>query len=375
MRRADHTRTMHTILKLTSSSIKMFLRNRQSLFFTLFMPTVIMTIFGVIGFDKVPQIEIGIVANSPTPATQQFLDQLKQVSAFDVHEGSASDERAALEKGDRAVVLAVPDALMPDPTAKPSGPQTMTVLKSIAQEQQAGTAISILSQFLDKTTLSIARAPSLFTLDVQDINARKVKYIDFLLPGIVAMSIMQMAVFSVAFVFADYKERGVLKRLLATPMKPYQFVTANVITRLLVALAQSAILVALGLYLFHAHVIGSYWLVLLISILGGIMFLGLGFTISGFANTVESVPAIANLVVFPMLFLSGVFFPTNAMPNWLQHVVQYLPLTYFAKAMRDVMANGASFFTIRTDLLWMGIWSVILIVFAVLTFRFEERRV
>lgn len=335
-----------------------------------------MTIFGVIGFDRVAKIDVGLVTNAPTPATQQFIDQLKQVSAFDVHQGSIDDERAELSKGNRAVVVQIPDQLMPDPTSKTApSTQTITVLKSAAQEQYGSIAIQALSQMLDKTTLAVTKAPNLFAIDVQDVSARKSKYIDFLLPGIVAMSIMQMAVFSVAFVFADYKEKGVLKRLLATPMRPYQFVTANVITRLLVALAQSAILMGVGLYVFKAHVVGSFPLIFLIAVLGGVMFLGLGFVISGFSNTVEAVPAIANLVVFPMLFLSGVFFPTTSMPDWLQHIVGYLPLTFFAHAMREVAANAATIFDVRHDLLWMGIWSVILVALAIVTFRFEERRV
>lgn len=367
---------MHTIPTLTLSSLKMFVRNRQSLFFTLFMPTVIMLIFGLIGFDKPQHIDVGVVTSAPTPATQQFVDGLSDVSVFNLHKGALDAEKTQLQKGNRVVVFQIPDTLMPDPAAKQKPQQqTITVYQNVGQAVLASTAIQILGQMLDRTTIAVARAPQLFTLDVQQINAKNVKYIDFLLPGIVAMSIMQMAVFSVAFVFVDYKERGVLKRLLATPMKPIQFVASNVTTRLLVALAQTAILVALGLYLFHAHVIGSYWLVLLISILGGFMFLGLGFTISGLANTVDSVPAIANLIVFPMLFLSGVFFPTTAMPEWLQRFIQYLPLSYFTNAMREVMANGAAISAIAKDLYWMGAWAVVLVILAIVTFRFEERRV
>lgn len=367
---------MHTTPTLTLSSLKMFVRNRQSLFFTLFMPTVIMLIFGLIGFDKPQHIDVGIVTGMPTPATQQFVDGLSDVAVFNVHKGTLEEEKAQLQKGSRVVVFDIPDMLMPDPTGKQKPQQqTVTVYQNVGQAVLAGTAIQILGQMLDKTTITVAHAPQLFNLDVRQINAKNVKYIDFLLPGIVAMSIMQMAVFSVAFVFVDYKERGVLKRLLATPMKPIQFVASNVTTRLLVALAQTAILVALGLFLFHAHVIGSYWLMLLISILGGIMFLGLGFTISGLANTVDSVPAIANLIVFPMLFLSGVFFPTTAMPEWLQHFIKYLPLSYFANAMREVMANGASITAVANDLYWMVAWAAVLIILAVVTFRFEERKI
>ncbi len=367
---------MKTTPTLTLSAIKMFVRNRQALFFTLFIPVVIMTIFGLIGFDNVPKIDVGLVSDNPTPATQQFINQIKQVSAFTVQTGPEPDERAALAKGERALVLLIPSDLIPAPDAKaPPSTKTITALTNVGEQQQSQTALSIVSQMLDKTTLVLTQAPTLFELKTEEISARNLKYIDFLLPGIVAMAIMQMAVFSVAFVFVDYKEKGILKRLLATPMKPYQFVTANVITRLLVALAQSAVLIALGVWLYHSHVYGSYWLVLLISTLGGIMFLGLGFTISGIAKTVDAVPAIANLIVFPMLFLGGVFFPTDAMPIWLQHIVQYLPLSYFSNALREVMANGAGFSVIAYDVYWMAGWAAVLVVLAMLTFRLEERRV
>jgi ABC-2 type transport system permease protein len=86
------------------------------------------------------------------------------------------------------------------------------------------------------------------------------RYIEFLLPGLIALSVMQMSVFSVAFVFTQYKEKGVLKRLLATPMKPLQFVAANAITRLIVSVVQAAIFIVMGILLFKVHIIGSYWL-------------------------------------------------------------------------------------------------------------------
>lgn len=364
-----------TTRKLTIAAMKMFVRNRQALFFTLFMPFIFIGIFGLIGFDRVPKIEIGVVTQQPDQPTKQFISSLEKVEAFDITQGVDADERAALENGDRSIVMEIPDHLFPAADQPIAGPQTITILKNVSQEQQAQTAITIINQILDKTTLQIAQAPQLFTLDVQNINAKDVKYIDFLVPGIVAMSVMQMAVFSVAFVFTDYKEKGILKRLLATPMKPQQFVSAQVFTRLLVAVLQAIILLTFGGLIFHTHVYGAWWLIALFVILGGVMFLGLGFTISGIAKTVDAVPAIANLVVFPMLFLSGVFFPTSSMPAWLQHVVTYFPLHPFANGLRDVVANGAGFSAVATDLYWMLGWSIVLIGLAIFTFRFEEKRI
>ncbi|MBI4426542.1 MAG: ABC transporter permease [Candidatus Kerfeldbacteria bacterium] len=365
---------MNTTVKLTSSSIKMFVRNRQAVFFTLFVPIIIMTIFGLIGFDSVAKIDVGLVTGTPSPPTQQFVDRLQGISAFDVTMGNEPDERRALEQGDRSVVFVIPDALMPAGESQPVQ-QTVKALVNVGEQQQAQTAISVVRQVLDKTNLAVVGAPELFAVATEEVNSRNLKYIDFLLPGIVALAIMQMSVFSTAFIFVDYKEKGILKRLLATPMKPYQFVTANVVTRLLVAVVQAVILIAVGVFAFKAHVIGSLWLLLPAVVLGGIMFLGLGFAISGVARTVEAVPAIANLVVFPMLFLGGTFFPLEIMPTWLQGIVQYLPLTYLSDALREVMRNGGGWAAINYDLAWMTAWSVVLVSLANLTFGFEEKRV
>lgn len=360
---------------LTFAAIKMFVRNRQALFFTLIMPFIFIGIFGLIGFDRVPKIDIGVVISQPDEPTKQFVESLKKVPAFTITTESEAAERQALNKGDRALVMFIPDHLFPAPNVKPTSPQTVKLLKNISQEQQAQTAIAIVTQLFDRTTLSVTGAPELFKLEVENINAKQVKYIDFLLPGIVAMSIMQMAVFSVAFVFTDYKEKGILKRLLATPMKPFQFVTANVITRLLVALFQTAALLFVGSLVFGSHIYGAWWLIALIATLGGIMFLGLGFTISGIAKTVDAVPAVANLIIFPMLFLSGVFFPASSMPDWLQSIVVYFPLSPFAHALREVVANGASISAVAHDLYWMTGWAAVLVVLAIFTFGLEEKRV
>src|SRR5258708_35719494 len=98
-------------------------------------------------------------------------------------------------------------------------------------------------------------------------------------------------------------------------MRPGIFVLSNVITRLIVTLIQTGIFITLGVLAFHAHVIGSYWLLFVMSLFGIIMFLGLGFTISCLASTLEAGPALTNLLVFPMFFLGGTFFPIGSFPT------------------------------------------------------------
>lgn len=365
---------MKSLLTLTTASLKMFFRNRQALFFTFFSPLMIMVVFGLIGLDKVSKTDVGVsLSGPPTAATQAFVDALKQVPSFAVHEGTESDLRAQIQNDKLSAVFLIPADLIPD-NGQFSNPHAVTVLTNSGQAQAAGVSAQIMNQVLDNTALRISHGENLFRLDVQEINSNHLKYVDFLLPGLIALSLMQMSIFSVAFVFTNYKEKGVLKRLIATPMRPIAFVTANVFTRVIVSFLQTAVFVVVGITFLHAHVIGSYWLVALVAILGSIMFLGLGFTISGVAKTQESVPAFANLIAFPMLFLGGTFFPISSFPPWLGHVAKYLPLSFLSDGLRQVMTKDAGFLDIKMDLLWMLIWGIIFIATSNWAFSFEEKR-
>ncbi len=359
---------MRTLWILTVSAIKMFVRNKQALYFTFFFPVFLMIVLGLINFDRASKVELGLVLTGPPDAaTRQFIEAVKSVPVFTIHEGVESEERKQLEEDNRAAVLIIPATLIPDGGS-------VRVLANANDPGNAATANNIIGGMLDKTALQLSGQSNRFTLDREEVNSRNLKYIDFLLPGLIALSVMQIAIFSVAFVFVTFKEKGILKRLIATPMSPISFVVSNVITRLIVTLIQTAIFIILGLVIFHVKIIGSYWLISLISLLGALMFLGIGFMISGLAKTVESVPVFANLMAFPMMFLGGIFFPIDSFPDWLQKVAKYLPLSFFSTSLRDVMNKGATLNDIYPDLLWMAVWAVVLVVLANFTFSFEEKR-
>lgn len=350
---------MNTIGTLTLASIKMLVRNRQALFFTLLMPLFIMLIFGYIGFDKPQTIEVGVVDSGGSQTASAFLEQIRKFPSFTIHEGTLESEMAELNEGNRAVVF----------DAERQG----LVAYTNASKPEAQSAVAIVNQMITSATIQSAHVEPILSVETKEVNAHNLRYIEFLLPGLIALSIMQMSVFSVAFVFTQYKEKGVLKRLLATPMRPFQFVAANAITRLLVSVAQAVIFIVVGLILFKVHVVGSYLLLALCVVLGALMFLGLGFTISGLAKTVDSVPVFANIVVFPMMFLGGTFFAISNMPAWLRFIAQFLPLTYFSTAVREIMTKGSGLAVIWPDILGMAVWTVILITLATVTFRFQER--
>lgn len=361
---------MYTTWMLTKVGMKMFLRNRQALFFTLFMPLFIMLIFGYIGFDKPQKIDVGLVTHAPNAQTAQFVEAVRKFPTFTVHEDTIEAERSQLDQGNRAAVIDVQDDLL---VVGQKTPKELTVYTNASKAGEAQAVISILNQAVSQMTIAQSGVQPLVTVAAEEINAHNLRYIEFLLPGLIALSIMQMAVFSVAFVFTQYKEKGVLKRLLATPMKPIHFVLSNAFTRLAVSIAQAAIFIVLGLVLFGVHVVGSYFLLACAVILGAFMFLGLGFTISGLAKTTDTVPVFANLTVFPMMFLGGTFFAVENMPTWLQYIAKLLPLTFFSTAVREIMTKGTGFAGLYVDFLGMFVWAIILYILATLTFSMQER--
>ncbi len=156
------------------------------------------------------------------------------------------------------------------------------------------------------------------------------------------LSIMQVGIFAAIPLVAD-REKLILKRLAATPLRRWQLVGSNVLMRILIAFTQAIIIVAVGSLLFGVEVVGSLILVAAFVTLGAMAFLALGYVIASFAKTEDAANGMTSMIQFPMMFLSGAFFQIDQMPQFLQVVARIIPLTYLADALRQVMVGGAAF--------------------------------
>ena len=199
-------------------------------------------------------------------------------------------------------------------------------------------------------------------------------YIDFVIPGLVTMTIVQLAVFSIAFVVAQQKEKGVIKRLFATPMTSFDFLSAQVVSRLVVSLIQTLLFIALAILIMSYTMKGSIIALTIVAILGTLVFLSLGFLVSGLSKSVETVPAIANLVIFPMIIFGNIFFPLDRIPSWLKPIVDHLPVKYLADGLRAIMTEGKSLFAVRTEALWLLVWLVVFSMIATKVFSFGTKK-
>jgi ABC-2 type transport system permease protein len=367
---------------LLSTSIKSYYRNRSAMFFSLLVPLLIMVIFGLLNLGGNSTSErVGVVDLARNPSSQQIIDNLKKVNVLNLDFGRQASETNALKKGDLALVVVLPadlGAIQTCPARAPASchpglkPTNVPIYTNKSKPQDAQIATAIVSQFFAQAGFAALGQPGgVFRPVVQELPGQNVTYTDFLVPGIIALSIMQTGIFSVAFAFVQQKQTGVLRRLMATPMKVSQFLAAQVITRLLMAAVQVAILLIVGVAAFHFHLAGNVVELMLACIFGSAIFIAIGFAISGFASDEQAVPALANILVLPMMFLSGIFFSRDSMPSWLHSISDFLPLTYVVDAIRSIAVNGSHLWNLSSDMLGIAAWLVITVVIAIRLFRWE----
>ena len=354
-------------LAMTVASLKMYFRDRQALFWSLLLPLMFMVIFGLMDFGAFGRVDLGIADLADNAESQGVVSALEDIDALNVsHDPDRESARAAVEDGDVDLALVIPAGFGPS-----DEPVALEVLFNEARPRESEVGFSVLRQVLDERSFSMTGAQRLFVIEPTPAGDRDLRYIDFLMPGIVAMSIMQMGLFSVAFAFVQLKRQGVLRRLLATPMRPASFIFAYVVTRLTVSILQTGVLVGVAVLVFGVQIAGNPLSLLLLALVGGAVFVSLGFAVSGWAKSEQVAAPIANVIALPMIFLSGVFFPREAMPDVLKVVTDYLPLSYLADSMRSVSVDGAALTSQWAGLLGLAAWLVVSYAVAVKLFRWE----
>ncbi len=353
---------MRLTWKLSIASMKMFFRQKEAIIWTILLPLFMVFLFSFVSFDGFNAISLGVVNQSNDTA---FVSALKSVKALKVYEGTHETELQALRDGDRVLVVVLPF------TFHPGSSDTVETLLNAEKPQEGNVATLLVRRVLDELTFQQNVQLTRPEVTVETVNSRNLNYIDFLLPGILAMSIMQSGVFGVAFGFVLLKKRGILRRLLATPMKPADFIVAQVATRLVVLMAQVLIMIGVGILFFDLHFQGNILNLLVVGVLGGVVFLGIGFALSGLSKSEDQVAPLANIITLPMMLLSGVFFSRSNLPGFAHVITDFFPLTYLADGMRSITIDGASLGDIGGDLLGLTVWAIVSVFLAVKAFRWE----
>jgi ABC-type multidrug transport system permease subunit len=195
------------------------------------------------------------------------------------------------------------------------------------------------------------------------------RYIDFLIPGLLGMNLMNSGMWGVGFALVEMRQRKLLKRFVATPMRRGDFLLALASSRLILMLIELVLLLGFGILAFHMRLMGSWAAVILISGVGALCFGGLGLLTASRAQKIESVSGLINLVMMPMWLFSGVFFSYERFPAVLMPLIKILPLTALNDALRSMILEGGSLATQGSRLLIMVLWGGISYLLALRWFR------
>ena len=352
---------MRAFRMMVGTSFKTYVRNRSAVFFGVLFPLILMTLIGLaFGRTDTLLFTMSVVDEGNGAVARPLVEGLRHVQVLKIIEEPKDRALAHLRRGDRALVVVIPH-----------NGTTLEAYVDSSREQTSRTALLILERFVAEANLKIAGAPGLLRVTESTVAGSRVTSFDFLLPGILAMTIAQTGLMGVSTVVAQMRERLVLKRVMATPVSPLAFLGGLVGRFSLVQLFQVVVIFSIATMVFGAHTQGSLLDLVILAAVGAITFFGVGFAISTVSKTSESANLLGSLVNFPMMFLSGTFWPREFMPQTIRPVIAYLPLSPLVDAMRGVGVSGEPLTRYVWEVGYLLVWAVAAFALAVRRFRWE----
>ena len=363
---------MRQTARLTSALLRAYLRDRVALFFSLVVPLMLMVIFGYLNLGEFGHVSLAIDDRAQNASSAQFIEILRNIETLEVSPQPADAALTKLKRTELDMLVVIPTGFAIAPARPGQTVPQLTVYGDDARPQQVAVGRQVINSVIDRLSFAATQTAPVVAVREESVQGVRLRYVDFLVPGILGVNIMQLAVFSVAFALVADKQRGVLRRIMATPVRITNLLTAHVITRLVIAAGQIGVLLLVALVLFNVIIVGGVGTLLVVALLGSVLFLTIGFALAGWAQTENQVPAIAQLITLPQFFFSGVFFSKNAAPEVIRPLTNLLPLTFLNDALREISVQGATLWDVRTQIAGLLAWTVIGFLLAVRLFRFER---
>ncbi len=352
-----------SLVSLSRAMALGFVRDKTALFFTVLFPLMFLVLFGGIFKDQTAPrttvVQIGQVALlERIPAQDRTqLDQVLQVE-------KTNDRAAALEKVRKG------DA---DAAVEEQG-QTIVLHYSAADQVKSGTVRGLFNSLVQYGNLSAAGVTTpAYALETQQVEDESLKTIQFVTPGLLGWAIATGAMFGAALTLVTWRQKKILRRLRLAPVSVATIAGARVGVSVAIALVQMAMFIGVALIpYFGLHLSDYWWMAIPLVIVGALAFLALGLLAGSFAKTPEAATAIANLIVLPMAFLSGAFFPLQGAPAWLQTISKVLPLRHLVDGMQAVMVRGQGPASVLPQIGILLAFAVVVSAIAIALFRWED---
>ncbi|WP_380279823.1 ABC transporter permease [Kitasatospora purpeofusca] len=308
-----------------------FVRDRSALFFVLLFPLMFLLLLGTLlkgassPHAKVEQVGAVRVLDSVQGEARAGLEQVLSITRGD-------DEAAALEKVRKGDL----DAMIKE------GPDGRVVVRySAADQVRSGSVQGIVNSVVQQANQAASGKPAAFVLESSRVEDESLKPIQFLTPGLLGWAVATGAVFSASLTLVGWRQKKVLRRLRLAPVSAGSIISSRVAVSVLTALAQTAVFLAVAtLPFFGLKLTGNWWLVIPLVVCATVAFMSIGLLAGSIAKTEEAANGLSQIIVLPMSFLSGSFFPTDDMPGWLKAISEVLPLKHLVSSAQSVLSRG-----------------------------------
>ena len=367
-------KSLFTVYIFSKLNTKRFFRDRLALFFGILFPLIFLFVFGSIsGGSGGVSFRVAIINNSDSAFSKQYVQQLEANKVFKVDKTIITEQAAKDKMGksqlDGAILLPVDFGQIKLGQNYPSGQAQVIYTQNNASAGQ--TLTSLLDASFKGVNAKFINATDPFTVAGKQLNEKSLTSFDYTFAGLLGFSIIGLGIFGPVNVFPELKKQGILRRLHTTPLKVWQYFVATMISQALIGLVSLAVMFAVALTVFHLNVVGNWFEIIIFLIFSIIVILGIGLAMGGWAKNERQAAPLSNIIVFPMLFLSGTFFPRFLMPHWLQTSSNYLPLTPVIDGIRMIVTEGKHLTALGPELGLLAIWTVIIYVIAFKVFRWE----
>lgn len=367
----EKNHSLFTIMKFARISVRRYFRDRVALFFTVAFPLIFLLIFGSLSKSDSVSFHVGLVNQSQSQFARQFAADTKKSKLFKVDD-SVNNLDQAKQKMSRSEIdatIVLPPSFGEIKNSHPAGQAQIYYNQNNDQASQA--IYSVLQGQFEAINSKYVKAETPFSVGLKSISAEGLSRLDYTVSGLIGFSILGLGIFGPVNYFPQMKKQGVLRRLHITPLRSWEFFVSSVLSNSIIGIFSIAVMIAVASAAFHFRIVGNYFELAAVVILGILTIFGIGLAVGGWARNENQAAPLANIITFPMMFLSGTFFPRFLMPEWVQYISAYLPLTPIIDAIRMIATEGKHLTDIGPQLGLIAIWAIVIYAIAFRVFRWE----
>jgi ABC-2 type transport system permease protein len=347
-----------------------YIRARIGLFFSLIFPIILILLFGAI-FSNTGSSTIPVyVQNNDNNSTASvgFISALNSTNAMAITLVSPSvnfSQYLAQHSGSSGLVI--PSGFQADLGLKK--PVNVTIYGNPTTSTN-GIVVGVTGAVVSEFNLKAAGATAIVSTQQVSVASKTYKYIDYLVPGLIGFSVLTSPMFALVNISSQYKRDKIFKQLSLTPLTKTEWLISKITWYVVLTFVSFFLMTGAGTLFFGAHITYAIGIVPFL-FLGPFLFVSLGMLVGTVSKSVESAAVVGNLITFPMMFLSGTFFPVSSMPDYLQNLAHVLPLFYVIDGLNDVMLYG-NYTSALTDIAVLVVLSVVIFGLAVRFFKWRE---